>query len=260
MLRHRVDPPEAVRPLMAFGGIAMMFLTLIQLLGNQFGFDRGGFRVFVPLLIASFLGVMGWLPMASEGTSWIASWPAVIAFATATVLETAGYFIPWFDHLLDTVASPAAVIAGNTIHDIHVRELFTGAEMAGIKFHAAIDTVIKGNHIYRTCLGLWLDWMAQGTRVSGNLFHDNAGVAFLLVGGQKLIGQGHRLIRSLNAAVQYQCGDELVADGFQGGFYYQLHPLETGCQHAGCSGGERLLNDGLEPAAVGYGGRLYYGA
>ena len=29
------------------------------------------------------------------------------------------------------------------------------------------------NHIYRTCRGLWLDWMAQGTRVSSNLFHDN---------------------------------------------------------------------------------------
>jgi hypothetical protein len=46
--------------------------------------------------------------------------------------------------------------------------------MAGIKFHAAIDCVIRNNHIYRTCRGLWLDWMAQGTRVSGNLFHDNA--------------------------------------------------------------------------------------
>ena len=66
-------------------------------------------------------------------------------------------------------------VTGNTIHDIHVRRLFTGAEMAGIKFHAAIDTEISGNHIYRTCRGLWLDWMAQGTRVSRNLFHDNAG-------------------------------------------------------------------------------------
>ena len=46
--------------------------------------------------------------------------------------------------------------------------------MAGIKFHAAIDTTIRGNHIFRTTRGLWLDWMAQGTRVSGNLFHDNA--------------------------------------------------------------------------------------
>jgi alpha-L-arabinofuranosidase len=68
-----------------------------------------------------------------------------------------------------------SVVSGNTIHDIHVRHLFTGAEMAGIKFHAAIDVTIRGNHIYRTCRGLWLDWMAQGTRVSQNLFHENLG-------------------------------------------------------------------------------------
>jgi hypothetical protein len=67
-----------------------------------------------------------------------------------------------------------STVTGNTIHDIHVRRLFTGAEMAGIKFHAAIDTEISSNHVYRTCRGLWLDWMAQGTRVSRNLFHDNA--------------------------------------------------------------------------------------
>ncbi len=67
-----------------------------------------------------------------------------------------------------------SVVTGNTIHDIHVRRLFGGAEMAGIKFHGAIDVQITRNHIYRTCRGLWLDWMAQGTRVSANLFHDNA--------------------------------------------------------------------------------------
>jgi hypothetical protein len=66
-----------------------------------------------------------------------------------------------------------STVTGNVIHDIHVRRLFTGAEMAGIKFHAAIDTEISRNHIYRTCRGLWLDWMAQGTRVTRNLFHDN---------------------------------------------------------------------------------------
>ena len=66
-------------------------------------------------------------------------------------------------------------VTGNVIHDIHVRQLFTGAEMAGIKFHGAIDVEIRGNHIYRTCLGTWLDWMAQGARVSGNLYHDNLG-------------------------------------------------------------------------------------
>jgi len=66
-----------------------------------------------------------------------------------------------------------SVVTGNVIHDIHVRQLFSGAEMAGIKFHAAIDVEISHNHIYRTCRGLWLDWMAQGTRVSANLFHEN---------------------------------------------------------------------------------------
>ncbi|MGN6726140.1 MAG: right-handed parallel beta-helix repeat-containing protein [Tepidisphaeraceae bacterium] len=67
-----------------------------------------------------------------------------------------------------------SVIAGNDIHDIHVRHRFDGAEMAGIKLHAAIDTVIRDNHLYRCNRGIWLDWMAQGTLVSGNLLHDNA--------------------------------------------------------------------------------------
>jgi alpha-N-arabinofuranosidase len=75
--------------------------------------------------------------------------------------------------IVGSLGAAFSVITGNTIHDIHVRQLFTGAEMAGIKLHAAIDVVIGGNHIYRTVRGLWLDWMAQGTRVTGNLFHDN---------------------------------------------------------------------------------------
>jgi hypothetical protein len=76
--------------------------------------------------------------------------------------------------VVGSLGAAFSTVTGNTIHDIHVRRLFSGAEMAGIKFHAAIDSVIAHNHIYRTCLGLWLDWMAQGTRVSRNLFHDNA--------------------------------------------------------------------------------------
>lgn len=67
-----------------------------------------------------------------------------------------------------------SVITGNTIHDVHVRALFSGAEMAGIKLHGAIDVEIAGNHVYRTVRGLWMDWMAQGTRITRNLLHDNA--------------------------------------------------------------------------------------
>ena len=64
-------------------------------------------------------------------------------------------------------------ITDNVIHDIHVRQMFSGAEMAGIKLHAPIDTLIARNHIYRTARGMWLDWMTQGTRVTRNLLHDN---------------------------------------------------------------------------------------
>jgi alpha-N-arabinofuranosidase len=68
-----------------------------------------------------------------------------------------------------------STVTDNVIHDIHVRQLFTGAEMAAIKFHAAIDTEISRNRISQSSRGLWLDWMAQGTRVSRNLFYANTG-------------------------------------------------------------------------------------
>jgi alpha-N-arabinofuranosidase len=75
--------------------------------------------------------------------------------------------------IVGSMGAVFSTITGNDIHEIHVRQLFTGAEMAGIKIHAAIDTEISRNHIYRTCRGIWLDWMAQGARVTGNLLHDN---------------------------------------------------------------------------------------
>lgn len=73
-----------------------------------------------------------------------------------------------------------STVTGNEIHDIHVLRLFSGAEMAGIKFHGAIDVEISHNHIYRTTLGIWLDWMAQGTHVTGNLLHDNQQIDLFL--------------------------------------------------------------------------------
>jgi ABC-2 type transport system permease protein len=47
VVTQAVDPPEAVRPLMATGAMAVILLSMVQLVGNQFGFDRNGFRVFV---------------------------------------------------------------------------------------------------------------------------------------------------------------------------------------------------------------------
>jgi hypothetical protein len=66
-----------------------------------------------------------------------------------------------------------SVIENNHIYNIWSKRQFTGAEIGGIKFHAAIDTKIERNRIHDTGRGIWLDWMAQGSRVSKNLLYNN---------------------------------------------------------------------------------------
>lgn len=66
-----------------------------------------------------------------------------------------------------------STITGNTIHDVHMRRSFSGAEMGAIKFHGAVDLTISGNHIYHNSRGIWLDWMGQGARITGNLLYDH---------------------------------------------------------------------------------------
>ena len=70
-----------------------------------------GFRVFVPLLVLSLASRSGYVPLADH-FAWIASTPALITFATATILEVMAYYVPWLDNVLDTLATPAAVVAG----------------------------------------------------------------------------------------------------------------------------------------------------
>ncbi len=66
-----------------------------------------------------------------------------------------------------------SIIEDNYIHNINNKQNLAGAEIGGIKMHAAIDVIIRRNHFHHCTRGLWLDWQAQGTRVTQNLFHDN---------------------------------------------------------------------------------------
>lgn len=70
-----------------------------------------GFRVFVPLLVMSAASLLGWFePM--KGFEWL-SMPAVcIGLAIATICEIGAYYIPWVDNALDTISTPAAMVAG----------------------------------------------------------------------------------------------------------------------------------------------------
>jgi len=70
-----------------------------------------GFRVFVPLLVMSIASLMGWFePM--QGFEWLAMPAVCLALGIATICEIAAYYIPWVDNALDTLATPAAMIAG----------------------------------------------------------------------------------------------------------------------------------------------------
>ena len=73
-----------------------------------------GFRVFVPLLVLSIAALSGHAHLGS-GFAWIGTYPALIAFAAATLLEVAGYYIPVVDNFLDSVTTPAAIIAGTIV-------------------------------------------------------------------------------------------------------------------------------------------------
>lgn len=73
-----------------------------------------GFRVFVPVLVMSIASLSGHLTLA-QGFEWIGTYPALVSLSVATCLEIAGYYIPWLDHLLDTMATPAAVVAGTIV-------------------------------------------------------------------------------------------------------------------------------------------------
>ncbi len=70
-----------------------------------------GFRVFIPLLVMSVASLSGHMVL-SEGFRWIGTYPALTVFATASILEIAAYYIPWLDNLMDSIAGPAAVVAG----------------------------------------------------------------------------------------------------------------------------------------------------
>ncbi len=73
-----------------------------------------GFRVFVPLLVAS-LAVRGGVVHVADDFTWIGSLPAILCFSVATLLELGGYFLPLIDHFLDVVATPAAIVAGTLL-------------------------------------------------------------------------------------------------------------------------------------------------
>lgn len=107
-----------------------------------------GFRVFVPLLVMSIAVKAGFLQMA-EGWDWVGSWPALITFSVASVTEAVAFYIPVVANLLDTIATPAAVVAGTIataacVSDMHPLLQWSAAVIAGGGIAGTIQVATAG--------------------------------------------------------------------------------------------------------------------
>jgi hypothetical protein len=146
-----------------------------------------------------------------------------------------------------------SVISDNTIHDIHVRGLFGGAEMAGIKIHGAIDTEISRNRIYRSVFGIWLDWMAQGTQITRNLLYDNGSDLFLEVNHGPFLVANNIFLSSISME-SYSQGGAFFHNLFAGNIsqkayegrktpYMKPHSTEVLALNDNPSGDYRFINN-----------------
>ncbi|GJQ31034.1 MAG: hypothetical protein HBSAPP03_29180 [Phycisphaerae bacterium] len=73
-----------------------------------------GMRVFLPLLAVSLGAHAGVVPLG-ESFAFLGTWAATLALATAAVVELTASSVPWVEHALDAVATPAAIIAGTIL-------------------------------------------------------------------------------------------------------------------------------------------------
>lgn len=95
-----------------------------------------GFRVFVPMLVAAIAARAGVMPL-NESFQWLSSWTSIVILGTATVVEIMAYYIPVVDNLLDTIATPLAVVAGTLLLtsvlpiDSELMKWITGAAVGG---------------------------------------------------------------------------------------------------------------------------------
>jgi len=134
-----------------------------------------GFRVFAPMLVISIASLSGHVSL-SPGFQWIATYPTLIAFSVATAVEVAGYYIPWVDHALDTIATPAAIVAGAVVS----ASMITGMSPL-LKWTLAI---IAGGGVAGLVQGTTVMTRAASTATTGGLA--NPLVATIELGGAVL--------------------------------------------------------------------------
>lgn len=113
-----------------------------------------GFRVFLPMFAVSLASYLGWIPM-NESFQWLSGLPTLITTGIAMIVEIMAYYIPYVDHLLDTLSIPLATIAGSVMFasqfsDIGTFPQWALALIAGGGTAAAISSGFAGTRAAST--------------------------------------------------------------------------------------------------------------
>ena len=135
-----------------------------------------GFRVFLPMLVASAAAYSGHLPLA-ESFAWLATPAALTLLGVAALVEILAYYIPGVDNLLDTLATPAAFVAGTMLSAAVITDL-----PPMLKWTAA---VIAGGGVAGLTQSLTAVLRAKSTVLTGTL--GNPVIATAEVGGALLV-------------------------------------------------------------------------
>jgi Domain of unknown function (DUF4126) len=135
-----------------------------------------GLRLFLPMLVVSVAAYTGHLPL-SDNFAWLATPAALMLLSVAALVEVLAYYIPGVDNLLDTLATPAAFVAGTVISAAVITDL-----PPMVKWAAAI---IAGGGIAGLTQSVTTLVRAKSTVLTGTL--GNPVVATTELGGSLIV-------------------------------------------------------------------------
>jgi hypothetical protein len=135
-----------------------------------------GFRVFLPMLIMSVAAYTGHLPLG-DSFAWLGTPSALTMLGVAALAEILAYYIPGVDNLLDTLATPAAFVAGTVVSAAVITDL-----SPMVKWTTA---VIAGGGVAGLTQGVTAVLRAKSTVLTGGL--GNPVIATAELGGALLV-------------------------------------------------------------------------
>jgi len=130
-----------------------------------------GFRIFLPPFVVGLAAALGFIELPASA-QWLSSNTALMAFGAAMLIELLAYMIPWVDNLLDTIATPLAVVAGTVL-----AASFLGEMPTALRWTLAL---VAGGGASATTQGLTTVTRAASTATTG-------GVANPLVSGAEAV-------------------------------------------------------------------------